>query len=551
MIRHLKIRNLALIDRLSVDFDNGLTILTGETGAGKSMILSALNLISGSRASGDIAGNPSDKCYVEAVFDIKNYGLETFFQEHDLDYDTQIIIRREILPGGKSRAFVQDTPVNLQILKELTAYLIDIHSQHDTLLLTQQNFLLDLIDKFADNELIRETYKNAFLNHKKLLAKLDDLNNTSGSERDHDYKTFLLNELENARLTTGELRQLEEKIKLAENAEEALQRLKSFVSVATADETGIESLLRHAEGDLRHLSRFGDAYHQLYERWKNLIPEVRDIVQTVEDLASEMEVDPIQLAIMRERYDQLMHLCHKHKVNDADQLLEIAAQLKAETEAYTNKETIRKELQEKIAEASLQLESTAQRVSESRKSIIPKLESEISNILQQLNFASAVFQIRLDKAPISATGSDHAEMYFAPNPGLPPALVRQIASGGELSRLMLAVKSVLAQKKSLPTLLFDEIDTGVSGASAEKIAILLRSLGSDIQVIAITHLAQIAAAAHHHFLVYKEDEGGRFQTKLKKLNQEAHLQEIARLLSGSTITDSALMNARSMVENYQ
>lgn len=551
MIRHLKIRNLALIDDLSIDFNSGLTILTGETGAGKSMILSALSLISGSRASSDIAGNPVEKCYVEATFDIKNYGLETFFKEYDLDYDTEIILRREILPGGKSRAFVQDSPVNLQILKELTAYLIDIHSQHDTLLLKQQQFLLGLIDKFAENDQILESYKEAYRNYKNLISELEDLENSSGSERDYDYKCFLLNELENARITPGELRQLEEKIKLAENAEDALNRLRNFVSIATADQTGIESLMYQVETDLKHLSRFGSSYQSLYERWQNLLPEVRDIVQTAEELAAEMDIDPGQLDSMRARYDQLMHLCYKHKVNDADQLLEIAQRLRVETEAYANKETLRKELQDKIAEASLQLESAALELSESRKSIIPKLESEISNLLQQLNFANAQFQIRMDKASLTATGCDQAEMYFAPNPGHPPAPVRQIASGGELSRLMLAVKSVLAQKKSLPTILFDEIDSGVSGASAEKIALLLRSMGSDIQVIAITHLPQIAAAAHHHYLVYKEDAGGRYQTKLTKLDQEAHLREIARLLSGSTITNSALMNARTMVENYR
>ncbi|MFN4300024.1 MAG: DNA repair protein RecN [Thermaurantimonas sp.] len=550
MIRHLKIQNLALIDRLSIDFQSGLTILTGETGAGKSVILSAFSLLSGSRASAEIAGNPDQKCIVEAVFDIEPYGLESFFIENDLDYDHHLIIRRELLPGGKSRAFVQDSPVNLQTLKELSGFLIDVHSQHDTLLLTQQSYLLRLLDRFANNDAQINIYQSAYQRYKKLLADKEELLRTEGTDRDLDYKKFLLQELESAKIKPGELHKLEQEIQLAENAEDTLTRLQQISSLIYEDEVGILSQFRRVEADLRHLARLSPTFENLYQRWEALVPEIKDIATTLDDQAATAELDPAYLEQLRQRFDLLMHLCNKHRTHDSDQLLELKKQLEAEIHAFESRQSYRQELDALIAQAEGQLLQAARSLTQSRKSIIPSLEREISELLKQLNFASAQFSIQLSSTTYSTTGADAVDMLFSPNPGMSLAPVRQIASGGELSRLMLAIKSVLARKKSLPTILFDEIDTGVSGASAEKIAQLLRALGSDIQVIAITHLPQIAAAAHHHYLVYKGDVNGRFQTNLKKLNGDEHLREVARLLSGSTITDSALLNARSIIESY-
>ncbi|MCX8149673.1 DNA repair protein RecN [Thermaurantimonas aggregans] len=551
MIRHLKIQNLALIDRLSIDFQSGLTILTGETGAGKSVILSAFSLLSGSRASADIAGNPDQKCIVEAVFDIQPYGLESFFAENDLDYDHHLIIRRELLPGGKSRAFVQDSPVNLQTLKELAGFLIDIHSQHDTLLLTQQSYLLRLLDRFADNDAHINSYHSAYQRYKKLLADKEELLRTEGTDRDIDYKKFLLQELESAKIKPDELRKLEQEIQLAENAEDTLNRLQLISSLIYKDEVGILSQFRRVEADLRHLARLSPTYENLYQRWEALVPEIKDIATTLDDQAATADLDPAHLEQLRQRFDLLMHLCNKHRTHDSDQLLDLQKQFEAEIHAFESHQSYRQELDALIAQAEEQLHQAAQALTQSREAVIPALEREISELLKQLNFASAQFAIQLSAAPYSTAGTDAVDMLFSPNPGMPMAPVRQIASGGELSRLMLAIKSVLARKKSLPTILFDEIDTGVSGASAEKIAHLLRALGSDIQVIAITHLPQIAAAAHHHYLVYKGDVNGRFQTNLKKLSDEEHLQEVARLLSGSTITDSALLNAKSIIQSYR
>ncbi|GCD77070.1 DNA repair protein RecN [Thermaurantimonas aggregans] len=551
MIRHLKIQNLALIDRLSIDFQSGLTILTGETGAGKSVILSAFSLLSGSRASADIAGNPDQKCIVEAVFDIQPYGLESFFAENDLDYDHHLIIRRELLPGGKSRAFVQDSPVNLQTLKELAGFLIDIHSQHDTLLLTQQSYLLRLLDRFADNDAHINSYHSAYQRYKKLLADKEELLRTEGTDRDIDYKKFLLQELESAKIKPDELRKLEQEIQLAENAEDTLNRLQLISSLIYEDEVGILSQFRRVEADLRHLARLSPTYENLYQRWEALVPEIKDIATTLDDQAATADLDPAHLEQLRQRFDLLMHLCNKHRTHDSDQLLDLQKQFEAEIHAFESHQSYRQELDALIAQAEEQLHQAAQALTQSREAVIPALEREISELLKQLNFASAQFAIQLSAAPYSTAGTDAVDMLFSPNPGMPMAPVRQIASGGELSRLMLAIKSVLARKKSLPTILFDEIDTGVSGASAEKIAHLLRALGSDIQVIAITHLPQIAAAAHHHYLVYKGDVNGRFQTNLKKLSDEEHLQEVARLLSGSTITDSALLNAKSIIQSYR
>lgn len=550
MIRHLKIRNLALIDRLSIDFESGLNILTGETGAGKSLILSAFNLLSGSRASSDISGNPDEKCIVEAVFDIKNYGLKSFFAENDLDYDHQIIIRREILPSGKTRAFIQDTPVSLQKLKELTKFLIDIHSQHDTLLLTQQSYILRLLDSFASNEAELQAHQTAYMHYKKLLSDKENLLKSEGSDIDLDYKKFLLQEIENARIQPGELRQLEREIQLAENAEDTLQRIQNIINLIHQDDIGILTLLHRADADLRHLSRLDESFDQIYQRWETLIPEIKDIAITLEDIASATELNPDHLNQLRERFDLIMHLCNKHRVHDSDQLLDLQRQLNKDIESYQDRLSYRHQLDHLISESLDTLSRTAERLTHTRQQVIPALESEISTLLLQLNFSSAQFSIHLEVAPINITGADSVDMLFSPNPGMPLAPIRQIASGGELSRLMLAIKSVLARKKSLPTLLFDEIDTGVSGASAEKIAHLLRTMGSDIQVIAITHLPQIAAAAHYHYLVYKDDVNGRFQTQLKKLDNRQHLQEVARLLSGSTITESALQNAQVMIDTY-
>lgn len=551
MIRHLKIQNLALIDRLEIDFDSGLNIMTGETGAGKSLVLSAFSLLSGSRASSDISGNSNEKCFVEAVFDIQNYGLEHFFAEHDLDYDHEIIVRREILPGGKTRAFVQDSPVNLQKLKELTGFLIDVHSQHDTLLLTQQSYLLRLIDRFTSNESELQSYQTAFNRYKKLISDKEKLTQSEGSENDLDYKKFLLQELNSAIIKPGELRQLEREIQLAENSEDTLQRLAQIASLIQEDEIGIISLIRRVESDLRHLSRLDESFLQLYNRWETIGLEIKDIAATLEDIASETDLNPESLDRIRRRFDLLMHLCTKHRVSDSDELLNIQKQLDQEILDYQNRQSYREELDHLISEAFKTLSLHAERLTASRKQILPNLESEISSVLLQLNFESAQFSIQLQSSQLSSSGADTAEMLFSPNPGMPLAPVRQIASGGELSRLMLAIKSVLARKKSLPTILFDEIDTGVSGASAEKIAHLLRALGSDIQVIAITHLPQIAAAAHHHYLVYKNDRKGRFQTCIKRLSEQEHLYEVARLLSGSNITESALLNAKAMQSIYE
>ncbi|MFN3952238.1 MAG: DNA repair protein RecN [Thermaurantimonas sp.] len=550
MIRHLKIQNLALIDRLGIDFHSGLNILTGETGAGKSLILSAFSLLSGERASADISGNSAEKCFVEAVFDIENYGLEHFFADHDLDYDHEIIIRREILPGGKSRAFVQDSPVNLQKLKELAGFLIDIHSQHDTLLLTRQAYLLGLIDRFASNESELNAYQTAYNRYKKLMADKENLLRTEGSENDLDYKNFLLQELTTAHIQPGELAHLEQEIQLAENAEDTLLRLRQITSLIQEDEIGLLALLRKIEFDLRHLSRLSEDFLNLHRRWETLNPEIKDIATTLEDFAAETEINPERLDQLRQRFDFLMHLCTKHRVRTSDELLEIQTQLKQEIEDHQSRLSYRNELEHYISEAYEILRKHAEDLTKSRQNILSTLEAEISSLLLQLNFANARFSIRLQPSQFGSTGADTAEMFFSPNPGMPLAPVRQIASGGELSRLMLAIKSVLARKKSLPTILFDEIDTGVSGASAEKIAQLLRTLGSDIQVIAITHLPQIAAAAHNHYLVYKGDVNGRFQTSIKKLNDQEHLYEVARLLSGSTITESALLNAKAMKSVY-
>ncbi|HBF20802.1 MAG TPA: DNA repair protein RecN, partial [Cryomorphaceae bacterium] len=538
----------ALIDRLELDWPNGFTVVTGETGAGKSIILGALSLILGKRADLKSVRNTDEKCIVEGTFKLNIAEYEPFFKDNDLDFDEISIIRREISPSGKSRSFINDTPVTLDILEELTQRLIDVHSQHQNLLLNNTSFQLQLLDSFADNGELKSRYANIFNQYRGIKKELENLIHLSENESgDSDYLQFLFNEMEETHLKAGEQEEIEEKLRLAESAGDVQSGLGKSVALLDNDGSSVLSALKHAESILSGLRKFDVVFGEWQERVESCRIELDDLRLTMEERLSELDADPEEITRLDSRLSQLLTLQKKHQVQTVEELLERKQELEQKILELSDTEEKITELRKEEEKISADMHAASAQLHESRIRVVPQLQSEIEALLGGLNMADAAFEIAvLSTEEYTTSGNDKVEFRFSANRGQGLSPLSKVASGGELSRVMLALKAILARTRNLPSIIFDEIDSGVSGETAGKIGGILRNMGSVMQVMAISHLPQIASLGQHHYKVEKESSNKQTFTRIRKLDEEEQIDELARLLSGDKVSDAARENAREL-----
>ncbi|SEM12207.1 DNA replication and repair protein RecN [Aquimarina amphilecti] len=551
MLRSLSIKNFALIEQLQVSFDSGLITITGETGAGKSLLLGALGLLLGKRADLTSIKDNSLKCSIEGVFDIEKYNLRTFFEEEDLDYESETIIRREILPSGKSRAFINDTPVTLNSLNKLGVRLIDIHSQHQTLEVTTNDFQFNVLDALSDSSREIESYKRG-LSLLKIKEKEEKELVDSQHEltREHDYNTFLLNELEEAKLKPGELSELEESYETLNNIEEIQERLSSSISLVSSEEVGVSDLLNTIKTSLSKVAPFSSSLKELSDRIQSISIELEDINDSLQNELESLDADPTKLEEIGQRLQIIHNLQTKHAVSSIEELIKIREDLQekvAKTESLSDTiEHVRKD----IAKTKAQLDAVAIKIHNKRVKALPKLISELEGILNALGMPNATFKTALTlQEKYLSNGKEVLEFLFSANKGGVYGELKKVASGGELSRIMIAIKGILSRYTQLPTIIFDEIDTGVSGEIAHKMADLMMTMSKNLQVFSITHLPQIAANGQSQYKVYKEDVNDTTVTRLRLLNEEDRIREIAEMIGGKDISDSALTHAKSLLHN--
>ncbi|WP_438977216.1 DNA repair protein RecN [Polaribacter sp.] len=549
MLTQLSIKNYALINELKIDFSSGLSIITGETGAGKSILLGALGLVLGNRADSSTLKDNSKKCIVEAKVSIANYNLREFFEEVDLDYEDHTIIRREILPSGKSRAFVNDTPVNLSILNDLRSNLIDVHSQHQTLSLSDTNFQFSVIDALAKNASKIESYKKGLIKLKNLKKQLEDLKTSQReANQQHDYNLHLFNELNDANLEIDEQEILEEKLEKLNNIEDIKINLSEALEISINEEIGLQTLLNTLENRLSKISSFSKEYKDLSDRITSVKIELDDIVSELEDENENVEFNPNEAEELNDRLQLIYNLQKKHYVNSNKELLEILEELSNKIIAVESSEEVINQKESEIKEVEQKLNDLAEKISKARQKVIPSLQSALQSLLSDLGMQNARFSIKVNlKDSYFSNGKDELQFLFSANKGGSFGELKKVASGGELSRIMLAIKKILSENISLPTIIFDEIDTGVSGEISNKIATIMQQMSKQMQVITITHLPQIAAKGNNHYKVYKEDINNTTTTNLRLLNPDERIVEIAEMLSGKEFSETAITHAKELL----
>ena len=549
MLTHLSINNYALIDVLEIDFTKGLSIITGETGAGKSILLGALGLVLGNRADLSSLKDNSKKCVIEAKLQIANYNLASFFEKVDLDYESETIIRREILPSGKSRAFVNDTPVTLSVLNELKVQLIDVHSQHQTLQLSDNSFQFSIVDALAKNKEKVASYKKGYALLQKLQKELLQLQEKQKeANQQYDYNLHLFNELEEANITIDEQAELEEKLEKLNNVEDIKLNLAEALSISINEEIGLQSLLHALQNKLANISSFSKEYQELSERISSVKIEFDDIIDELESANDNVDFNPNEAEQINDRLQLLYNLQKKHYVNSNEALLVVFKELSQKVATVESADEVINQKQNEINIVAKKLDDLAAQISKTRTTAIPKLTKKLENILADLGMKNARFSINITlKDTYFSNGKDELSFLFSANKGGNFGELKKVASGGELSRIMLSVKAILSENIQLPTIIFDEIDTGVSGEVSNKIAHIMQQMSENMQVIAITHLPQIASKGKQHYKVFKEDKNGITSTNLKQLNQEQRITEIAEMLSGKDISASALTHAKELL----
>ena len=551
MLQSLAIKNFALIEDMKVPFSKGFTIITGETGSGKSILLDALALVLGRRADLSALRNKEEKCVVEAEFAIENYALADFFHQEELDYEPLTIIRREILPSGKSRAFVNDSPVTLDVLSRLSKALIDIHSQHDTQQLSEEDFQFFLIDALAENTPLLQEYQAALKVYKQQSKKLQELKDfQENTQKEHDYNTFVLGELQEIDLEEGMQEELEAFYTQASNSETIRDNLTEAANLLAEEEQGIMTQVRELSSLFSSLSSYSPQYNELYERIDAVFIELDDLSREVYDLAENVEFDPKKLARVQKKLQKIYDLQKKHKVATVAELIAIEEALEAKVAQMENIEGDI-EIAQKEADQALQtLSALAQKLHKAREKVIPTLTKSLQTSLKDLGMPNAQFQISLSPTDhYQAKGNDTLSFLFSANKGGNFGLLKKTASGGELSRIMLTIKSLLATKIALPTIIFDEIDTGVSGEIAHKMGEIMKQMSQSRQVFAISHLPQVASKGDAHIKIYKTDIEGRTTTQFQALSQEQRIDEIAQMLGGKDITDSARAHAKELLKS--
>lgn len=549
MITTLSIKNYALIEKLTIDFSKGFSIITGETGAGKSIILGALGLVLGKRADLSSLKNKEEKCIIEAHFEISKYNLLPFFEANDLDYEEDTIIRREILPSGKSRAFINDSPVNLQELQELGLFLIDIHSQQQTQELSGENVQFEIIDAIARNQQELLEYQSILKSYKSDKSKLNSLiKRQSESAKEQEYNTFVLNELVEAQLKSGEQEALEADFEKLNNVEIIKESIDRSLAIANEEQIGVLHNLKEIKTSLQKIASFSTDYHSLLERLTSVTIEFGDISDELNRCSEKLINDPEQLELISQKLQLIFNLQKKHQVSSVDELLGIQTKLENSVFELGNLESEISELANSIQQQSEALNALSNVIHKKRLESIPVLSQKLITILETLGMPNVRFNIEVNPTETYfANGKDELQFLFSANKGTDFGLLKKVASGGEMSRIMLAVKAILAQYSKLPTLIFDEIDTGVSGEIAIKMGEIMKEMSQEMQIFAITHLPQIAAKGDAHFKVFKSTIGEDTQSELKLLSNQERIVEIAQMLSGTIVSDSALNHAKALL----
>lgn len=549
MLQKISIRNYALIDSLDIEFDKGLNIITGETGAGKSIILGALSLILGQRAESKYFFSQDKKCVIEGNFLLADQKLLEVFEENDLDFANETILRREISIDGKTRSFINDTPVNLSILKQIGERLIDIHSQHATQEINNADFQLLIVDALANHQTVLFEYRTGFKRLKQENNRLQKLISDATEARSRqDYEQFLFNELEQASIKEGEQEELELELERLTHAETIKRALLTSAGLLNEGEPSGLQMLKEASLQLQAIEKFDPAINVLFERLRSSIIEVKDIAQELSSIEENTLHSADRLEIVQQRLDLFYALQQKHRVAGNTELLEIQARLEINLNQLLSSDENIESLQKEIDALKKELQKLAEQLGTNRKKAIKVVEQETSNTLRKVGMPNAKLVLDQNKlTELNKDGLDEIHLLFSANAGQAPAPVNKVASGGELSRLMLAIKTLLAKHTSLPTIIFDEIDTGISGETALKVGEVISVLGENMQVISITHLPQIAAKGHSHYFVYKNDEKGKTTTGIRKLKQDERIGIIAEMLSGKNPGSSAIENAKELL----
>ncbi|WDF56366.1 DNA repair protein RecN [Mucilaginibacter sp. KACC 22063] len=551
MLKQLTINNYALIDNLQISFNNGLNILTGETGAGKSIILGALSLILGQRAESRYFFNQQKKCVIEGQFGISGFHLKEFFEDNDLDYESETILRREISADGKSRAFVNDTPVNLTLLKQLGEKLIDIHSQHATAEINDPTFQLLVVDAVAKHSALLADYQSKYKSYKSNTAKLQQLiADNDKAKADLDYYQFQFDELEKAKLQPDEQEELEQELNALNNAEEIKKNLLGAVYLLQEGESAALLQIKEASQQLGSIERYSNAAAELRERLNSVVIELKDIAAEADQLEQHTVTDEARADEMNQRLSMIYNLQKKHRTANNAELLQLQDELSEKIQQAMFGDEAIENLQKEIELQKHELDEIAEQLSANRLKAIPEIEAEVINTLAEMGMGNSLLKIQHQTlSNLTPTGTDQIKFMFTANKGHALAEMSKVASGGELSRLMLSIKSLIARNTALPTIIFDEIDTGVSGEVANKVGQIMEQLAANLQVITITHLPQIASKGNSHYFVFKDNNGDITKTQIRQLSETERVTEIAKMLSGDKPGESALQNARELLNS--
>jgi DNA repair protein RecN (Recombination protein N) len=553
MLKKLFIQNYVLIDELEIDFGGGMNIITGETGAGKSILLGALSLILGERADKSALLDTSKKCIIEGLFTTERKLVADFFSSNELDFDESVIIRREVSSEGKSRSFINDTPVSLSQIKELGELLVDIHSQHETLLLNQARFQLSIVDAFAQHDTLLNEYKERFKSYQSLLKEITRFKDEEKkSMADRDYYRFLFNELDEANLTQGEQEKLEEELKTLTHAEEIKAVLSNMQDTMSGGENDLFSRVSSLQGSINSITQFSEKVEEVSNRLKSVSIELKDIQSEIEVINDDINYNPERIEEINERLNIIYRLQQKHRVNNIDELLQLKDEIETKLQSISNLKDKIIVLEKQIKTLQDELKKSAQKISSDRNKVIPQISGEIKKLLGEVSMPDAILKIQNDEKPednFTADGIDEIRFLFSANKGVAYQDINKVASGGELSRLMLCIKASVAKFVALPTIIFDEIDTGVSGETAIKVGRVLKNLSKGHQLIAITHLPQIAGRGDAHYFVFKEIVNRKTFTKVRKLSNDERTVEIAKMLSGEKPSAVALENAKELLKN--
>ncbi|WMN11432.1 DNA repair protein RecN [Marivirga salinae] len=548
MLQKLLIKNYALIQELNINPSPNLNTITGETGAGKSIMLGAVGLLLGKRADTKVLYSSDTKCVVEGIFDITEYNLNSFFESEDLDYDEECVIRREISASGKSRAFINDTPVTLDILKNLGSHLMDVHSQHETLLIGDQDFQLRIIDAYAGTLESLKNYQSIFTSYTKAKKSLETFKESASQmQQEKDFNQFLFDELDKAQLKAGEQEELEEKLELLENGELIKLKLSEAYQLVDGQEFAAIHNLHQATESLKTIQSYGKDFQELSERLNSSFIEIQDIAKELEITANEFEHQPDELQQTQERVSLIYSLQQKHHVDSVEDLLKIKTELEEKLLAVADVEGSELKLQKAVDEAYSKMNEKAKEISKQRNKYFEKLENELRALLAGLGMEDAVVKIDNKVKPHDKSGIDDIKILFSANKGIAPQNLKNVASGGEFSRLMFAIKSIMADKIAMPTIIFDEIDTGISGEVAIKMVNMMQKMAEKHQVITISHLPQIAAKGHQHYFVYKDNSADKSVSKIKLLDQDERSLEIAKMIGGENPSESAIQSAKELL----